>query len=157
MSTELFERRVPIKSDRNDKQALLDGNKSSSKTWSTLQVLSLCFVVALTAVVASNIDRIISALSKDDNNASNSPARKAFGHEMYDYFDFNQEDGLNFNWGSFGGYPISVIDQIAELQHEIQQDINFWQVQVRTFLQMDTLQAFAQYMGMYYIFHHAKN
>ena len=148
MSTELFEHQRRTDANPDDKEALLKRNISSGRTWSTLHLVLMCFFVAIVAIAASNMDRIVDSLSNDDSTSPDSPARKEFGHDMYEYFEFKQENVLNFNWGSFGGYPSSIVDQISNLQKEIQQDINFWQTQVRTFSQMDTLQAFAHYMGV---------
>eukprot|EP01084_Bolivina_argentea_P121271 214912_1 len=129
-----------------ESQQLLVSDQRQNKRWSTCQLVLICFVVAVVAVLATNLDRIIDALS-DDSDSSASPGRE-FGHDMYNYFDFNQDEVLNFNWGSFGGYPQSIIEEVSELQNIIQENINFWQVQSRTFDQIDTLQRLAQYMGI---------
>eukprot|EP01083_Nonionella_stella_P225504 801650_1 len=109
------------------------------KRWSTTQLIFICIIIALTAILASNLD---------DESSSSNDIPSSFGHEMYSYFEFTQEGNRDLNWGSYGGYPISIRQQIDDLHSHILNDMLLYQMLERPTLQRETLQLLAEYLGI---------
>eukprot|EP01084_Bolivina_argentea_P308659 533778_1 len=105
----------------HESEELLAHGSNSKKRWSTTQLIFICIIIALIAILASNLDRIIDVL-KDDESSSSNDIPSSFGHEMYSYFEFTQEGNCDLNWGSYGGYPISIRQQIDDLHGHILND-----------------------------------
>ncbi len=77
--------------------------------------------MCVVAVLASNMDRIVTAIKTDEND-SDAPfdSDKEFGHEMLDHFALNREWApMYFNWGNNGGIPIYVMEAAEKLYRSI--------------------------------------
>eukprot|EP01084_Bolivina_argentea_P104621 187321_1 len=138
---------------KKDSIPLLSKNEAShisntnvnQKHWTTLKVCLIFLFGCVFGIIASNADRWI----KQSNQSDSSSTVANFGHEMYQYFKINKQwRQMYFNWGSWGGIPIPVMNAAQTLYDNIADCPDCYFSFNRVNLLTETLQLMAQYLGI---------
>ena len=88
----------------NDTQHLLHDKDSSNsqRRWSTIQLVFIVILAIIISALATNMDRIVDAISDSKDSSSNEPSSNyEFGHSARDLFALD-EDYTEFNFGAYG-------------------------------------------------------
>ena len=86
----------------DDTEALLRDQQSKPKRrWSTFQLILIAFIVMVITAVASNMDRIVDALSDSDSSNDTESCEYNFGNTARCHFSLDP-DYTEFNFGAYG-------------------------------------------------------